>query len=105
MMAMETTPLSNLHECSAKAAPSRLPLHYPVTPTRTPPVVGKAQQVKCPWWLATAGVGLVGVMRWTTEGDEARLVRMQGQTVLAESFRQYRQDPPGVFFTSKTHDE
>src|ERR1700732_2614510 len=105
LVSIEPTPLSNRPECPAQAILGRLASHHPKTSPRANPVVSETQQVKSSWRFSTASILPVGLVRWATKRNQPRLVWVQGQAVLTKTLGQYFQNPPGVFFTGKAHDE
>ena len=101
LMSMEPAPLSNHPESPAQAIPGGLASHHPEAATRANPVMSETQQVESTWWYSFPDFPTVGLVRWTTKRDQPCLVGMQGQAVLAKTFGQHLQNPPGIFLTGE----
>src|SRR2546426_2497975 len=67
----------------SQACTSRLAPHLPVTPARSPPVEREAQKVE-------AGRTSAPDPRRSSEGHQARLVRVESQSVTPHPLRQHR---------------
>src|SRR5712691_10553940 len=83
---------------AAEAAAGRLLLHHPEAPTRARPVMGEPEKVEAlfagvPWLTASVRRG--------PEVEQAGLGRVEGQAVLAKTFRQHVQDPMSVRLTGE----
>src|SRR5271157_890621 len=77
----------------------RLTFDHPYALQRSTPVVGEPQKVECPWFGVAPSLG-GGVVVWERlEPDQARLLRVDRQTVLAHPLGQDFHDPPGVVFS------
>src|SRR3954453_3274058 len=100
---MVSTPAVDAPHRSAEAVGSRLLLDDPVTALRSSPVVGEPQQVERPGALRVT-LPARRQRRWT-ERNEARLVGMDRQAVLAKPLGQDFHHALRIVMIAKANDE
>src|SRR5208283_2830166 len=93
-MTITSAPISDLNKRTRKATCFCLPLNHPRPSATLPPVVCEAKKIELlpPGWFWRS----LFTLRRLTEFDQPGFLRMNGEAVLPESFRQYLHHSLGV---------
>src|SRR3978361_1467340 len=104
-MPVVLTPLVELPQEPSNPVRSRLSLHQPPPPPRPLPEVGETEKVETLRLLVRSRSPRLRLTAGLVETDQACLVGMEAETVLADSLRPHLQHPPGIALQLKDQDE